>query len=132
MTRPAWESPPYNVVSVSLGALVTLTNVGATFDATAASKGLGFAVLDFTNATAVDFTVHANKIGTGTQSWQLWNETDGQQIAVIDDASAAGDNKVLTTTAAVALSGLKKVRVRARSSVAADDPVYYGASVVLR
>jgi hypothetical protein len=132
MTRPAWETPPYNVVSVSLGGLVTLTNVGAAYDATAGSKGLGFAVVDFTNVTAVDFTVHVNKAGTGTQSWQLWNETDGTQVAVIDDAAAVGDNKILTTTAGVNLSGLKKIRVRAKSTTAADDPVYYGACAVLR
>jgi hypothetical protein len=77
-------------------------------------------------------TVHVNKAGTGTQSWQLWNETDGTQVAVIDDAAAVGDNKILTTTAGVNLSGLKKIRVRAKSTTAADDPVYYGACAVLR
>ncbi len=133
MTRPLWESPPYNVTSVSLGGFATLTNIGASYDATAAAKGLGFAVVDFTNVSAVDFTVHVNKVGSGTQSWQLWNETDAAQLAVIDDAAAAGDNKVLTTTVTgLALSGMKKIRVRAKSTTAADDPVYYGGCAVLR
>lgn len=129
--RPTWETPPYNVTSVSLGGFVTLTNVGATFDSIAASKGLGCAEVDFTNMTSVKFTVRVNKIGTGTQNWQLWNDTDGSQIALISDAAAAGDNKVLTTTVSVALTGLKRIRVRANSSVGADDPLFYGACAVL-
>lgn len=130
--RPPWEKPPYNVVSVSLGGFVNLaTAVGAAYDGSAGSKGLGFATVDFTNVTSVAFSVRWNKIGTGTLSWQLWNETDGTQIAVIDDAAAAGDNKAQTVTAAVALIGLKQIRVRVKSTVAADDPVYYGSSVLL-
>jgi hypothetical protein len=128
--RPAWEVPPYNVTSASLGGFVTLTNVGAAYDAIPASKGLGCAELDFTNVTSLKFVVRVSKIGTGTQSWQLWNETDGTQIAVIDDAGVAAD-RVLTTTVSVALVGLKQVRVRAKSTVALDDPLYFGASCVL-
>ena len=113
--------------------MVTITNVGTAYDSTGASKGLGFTEIDFTGVVQVAFTVHYNKIAAGasTQSWQLWNETDAAQIGVLDDASAAGDNKVLTGTFNVALAGVKKVRVRAKSTVAADDPVFYGASLRL-
>ena len=111
--------------------MITLTNVGTTYDAIAASKGLGLQDIDFTGATSCLFRVFVNKIGTGTQSWQLWNVTDGTQIAVIDDAAAAGDNKNLSTTVVVNLAGVKTVRVRVKSTVAGDDPVFYGASVLL-
>lgn len=110
--------------------MVTLTNVGANYDTTAASRGLGIQDIDFTGIAQVVFRVRVNKIGTGTQSWQLWNETDGAEIARIDDAAAAGDNKNLVTTVVVALIGVKTVRVRAKSTVAGDDPVFYGASVL--
>lgn len=119
---------------VSIGSYNVLTNVGAAYDAVPNAKGLGVAVVDFTGYTSIDFRVFVSKVGTGIQSWQLWNVTDGTQLAVIDDpaASAAGD-KLLTTTAAilVPILGKKLVRVRAKSSIAADDPVFYGAAALL-
>mgnify|MGYP001586914319 CR=1 FL=1 len=110
--------------------MITLTNVGSSYDAIAASRGLGIQDIDFTGVTQVIFRVRVNKVGSGTQSWQLWNETDGAEIARIDDAAAAGDNKSLVTTVNVALTGIKTVRVRAKSTISADDPVFYGASLL--
>lgn len=108
--------------------MITLTNVGTSYDAITASRGLGFFARNFTGVTAVVFTVRVNKIGTGTQSWQLFNETDGTELGVINDAGAAGE-KVLEQQFAVNLTGRKRVRVRAKSTVAADDPVFFGADV---
>ena len=112
--------------------MITLTNVGSAYDAIAGSRGLGIMDIDFTGITQVLFKVRVNKVGTGTQSWQLWNETDGIEIGVIADGGAAGDNKLLSATFVVSLSGIKTVRVRAKSTTAGDDPVYYGASVLPR
>lgn len=109
--------------------MVTLTNVGTSYDAIAASKGLGMQLIDCTGVTAILFYIFVNKIGTGTQSWQLWNVTDGTQIAVIDDAAAAGD-KILNAQVNVALTGIKMVRVRAKSTVSTDDPVFYAATLL--
>jgi hypothetical protein len=118
--------------SLALGGYVVLTNVGAAYDTIAAAKGLGFAEVDFTGCTRLDFTVRCNKVGTGTQSWQLWDESAGAQLAVIDDAAAAGDNKVLTVAVTSNLpTGVKHIRVRAKSTVAADDPVWYGGALRL-
>lgn len=119
---------------VSLGALVTLTNVGATYDAITASQGLGVALIQTAGITQVIFGVKVQKVGTGTQSWQLWNETDGTEVAVIDDAGAA-TTKTLSTTVNFdpALgAGMKTIRVRAKSTVAADDPVYFGGTISIR
>lgn len=110
--------------------MVTLTNVGTTYDAIVASQGLGIGLLDFTGATQIVFRVKVNKIGMGTQSWQLWNITDSTQIAVLDDAGPAGV-KSLEITVPVALTGIKAVRVRAKSTVAGDDPVFLGAACLL-
>jgi hypothetical protein len=107
-----------------------LTNVGAAYDAITLSKDLGIALMDFTGATSVTFSVFVNKIGTGTQSWQLWNVTNGAEIAVINDAGAAGD-KYLTVTVSVALTGVKTLRVRAKSTVAGDDPWFYGSAIAV-
>lgn len=115
---------------VSFGGYLVLTNVGAAYDTTAQAKGLGIASIDFTECTRIDFFVNVNKVGTGTQSWQLWNVTDGSELMVIDDSGAAGDNKFLTANKTTNLpTGVKTVRVRAKSGTAADDPVYYGAAV---
>jgi hypothetical protein len=112
--------------------MVTLTNVGTAYDAIAASQGLGIGRLDFAGVTQVKFDVRVNKVGTGTQSWQLWNDTDGTQIGVIDDAGAAG-TKTLSATFNTGLpTGEKLVRIRAKSTNGADDPIFYGGSVLLR
>ena len=110
--------------------MVTLTNVGTTYDAIAASKALGVALYDFTGVTQVVFLVRYNKIGTGTLSWQLWNETNGTEIGVVTDA-VAGDNKRQEATFNVALTGVKEIRIRAKSTVANDDPVFYAGAVLL-
>ena len=112
--------------------MVTLTNIGASYDAIAASRGLGLQDVDFTGVGNVLFRVRVNKVGIGTQSWQLWNETDGVELTRIDDAGASGDNKNLSVTVAVALTGVKTLRVRAKSTTGTDDPVFYGASILLK
>lgn len=108
--------------------LVVLTNVGSTYDAIAGSKGLGMFRANFTGLTQVMLDVFVNKVGTGTQSWQLWNETDGTEIGVIDDAGATGD-KFLNAVFSVSLTGEKLVRLRVKSTVAADDPLFYDFAI---
>lgn len=110
--------------------MVTLTNVGTTFDAITASQGLGIAELDFTNIRQLTFRVRVNKVGSGTQYWQLWNETDGAELALIADAGATGI-KILSATVDLPTLGTKVVRVRARSTANTDDPIYLGSSVLL-
>jgi hypothetical protein len=110
--------------------MVTLTNVGTAYDSVANAKGLGIGLLNFTGITQLTFCVYYSKVGTGVLSWQLWNDTDGSQIGVITDSAAAGDNKVQQATFSVSLAGVKRIRVRAKSTVATDDPVFYGAAVL--
>lgn len=120
--------------TLTFGAFNVLTNVGATYDAIPASQGLGLALVQTVGITQIIFGVRVNKLGTGTQSWQLWNDTDGTEVAVIDDAGAAGI-KSLTTTVEfdpALVAGMRSVRVRAKSTVAADDPVYFGGTVSIR
>lgn len=111
--------------------MVTLTNVGTTYDAISVSKGLGCGLIDFTGVTTARMDLKVSKVGTGTQSWQLWNETDGAEIGVIADSGGAGD-KVLSQTFNVSLTGVKFCRIRCKSTVAADDPILYGASVLAK
>lgn len=109
--------------------MVALTNVGASYDAIDASQGLGIGLINFTGIAQILFEVRVKKIGTGAQRWQLWNETDAAEIGVIIDSGAA-TVKTLGATFPVNLSGVKRIRVRALSSVAADDPIFFGAAVL--
>jgi hypothetical protein len=121
--------------SYSLGATVVLTNVGAAYDTIDAARGLGFVRLEGAGISGVEFTVRYNKIGTGTLSWQLWDDTTAAEVGVIDDAAAAGNNKqsqVSIIPGSPLAPGLHTLRVRCKSTVAADDPVYYGATLRVR
>lgn len=128
LVRPTPEAYP-------LGGFVTLTNVGDVYDSTPASKGLGFTAVDTNGVTKVTLRVRYNKIGTGTLSWQLWNDTDAQQIGVFDDTGAAGDNKqvdIVVDPPAPLSGGVKALRVRVKSTTPADDPLYYGSTIFVR
>lgn len=118
---------------ISLGGYSVLTNVGATYDAIAASRGLGLVRLNFAGVSSLEWGVAVQKVGTGTQSWQLWNETDQVEMAVVTDANGAGVRFLNGPTVSNGSlpSGEKLVRIRAKSTVAADDPVYYGGWLVL-
>jgi hypothetical protein len=127
----AWTNCVKRPESVSFGGYQIVTNIGANYDAVVVSSGLGTAYMDFTDATSVVFTVRVNKVGTGTQSWQLWDATNGAEIGVINDAGAAG-HKVLTETFNAGLpTGLVLVRVRGKSTTAGDDPVYFGSAMIV-
>lgn len=112
----------------------TLTNVGASYDAVAVSQNMGFIPVQTAGITQIIFGVRVNKVGSGTQDWQLWNETDSQQVAVISDAGGTGVKTLQTTVdfGSPLGAGMKVVRVRARSSTAADDPVIFSAAASIR
>lgn len=116
--------------------MITLTNVGSTYDAITASQGLGVGVIDFTGVTEIRLVVRVNKIGTGTQSWQIWatnlDGSNGIEVGVINDAGATGIKTLTQTFTPPELSGEKIVRIRCKSTVAADDPIYLGGSVVAK
>lgn len=116
---------------VTFGGQITLTNIGTTYDGIVASQGLGSAIIQTVGISQIIFGVRVNKVGSGTQSWQLWNDTDSTQVAVIDDAGATGVKNLSTTQdfGAPLAAGIKTIRIRAKSTTAADDPVYMGASV---
>lgn len=111
--------------------MIALTNVGTAYDFIAAGKGLGFAVVDMTGVTQIVLTVYCSKIGAGTISWQLFNMTDGAEIGVINDAGAVGDKTLTGTFSGLSLTGLKQLRIRCKSTVATDDPNYFGSNLRL-
>lgn len=134
LMRPSdWNAEHIFATPLSLGGFMTLTNVGTAYDTIAQSRGLGLAAVMFTGVNRFRFGLIVDKVGTGTQSWQLWNQTDSVELAVIDDAGASTNGKVLEVVVDNPnITGIKLVRVRAKSTVAGDDPNYYGASLLLQ
>jgi hypothetical protein len=114
---------------ITFGGRITLTNIGTTF------LTLGAALVQTAGITEVIFGVRVQKIGNGTQSWRLFNDTDVSQIAIIDDTAAAGSEKNLSTTVSFSPAlgaGIKTILVQAKSTTAADDPVYFGGAASIR
>lgn len=119
---------------ITFGGQVTLTNIGTTYDGIALSQGLGSAIVQTAGITSIIFGVRVNKVGAGTQSWQLWDDTDSIEVGVIDDAGATGVKNLNTTINFGSPLGasIKVMRIRAKSTTANDDPVYMGASASIR
>ena len=120
--------------SYAIGAFVNLANVGTAYDAVPASRGLGVLWIEGGGITKVEFGVRYDKVGTGTLSFQLWDETTGTELCVVNDAAAAGNNKtgVATFNAAAPVAvGRHVLRVRCKSTVGTDDPVYLGSTIVV-
>jgi hypothetical protein len=120
-------------MSVSLGNFVVLTNVGATYDSSQAARGLPMIEMQMAGITGLKLTIRVEKVGTGVQSWQLWNETDSAEIMVFDDNGAAGVKTLSNTrTFSPALApGYKVARLRAKSTVVQDDPIYLSGTLVI-
>lgn len=120
---------------------VTLTNVGTAYDTGIDSQSLPFIYLQQAGVTRLDIELRVRKVGTGTQDWQLWNETDA--VAAIDtvtattgtlsDPNGAADRTLNAsrTFAAPLAAGVKKLRLRSKSSVSTDDPIFLNGAVLL-
>jgi hypothetical protein len=117
--------------------MITLTNVGTSYDAIAAARGLGIGRRDFRGYNRLTLDVHHTKVGTGTVTYQVYNETDaaplldasGTEVLVSDSGSAG--TRVLSATFTVNRSDVKLLRLRVKSTVAGDDPIYLGGSILL-
>lgn len=117
--------------------MITLTNVGSAYDFIPAARGLGIGRRDFRGYDRLTLDVFHNKVGTGVITYQLYNVTDATPLLdsggaeiVVADAAGAGE-RVLSATFTINRSDTKLLRVRVKSSVAGDDPIYLGGSVLL-
>jgi hypothetical protein len=131
------------VESYPLAGRVTLTNVGTAYDANADSQGLPFVWFQRAGVTRMEAEVRVRKAAaqTGVLDFQFWDETNG--VSALDsanattgsltDSAAAGDHTLTASrTFPSALSPqFVKVRLRAKSSVAGDDPTFLAASLLL-
>lgn len=116
------------MIAASLGGFVVLTNVGTTFDAIDASRGLGRIEADWKAYSTLVLDVSTKHVGTGALTWELWNETDSQAIGTVADANSTVWHTRRGTFLNVP-TGIKVLRLRVRSTVATDDPAFGGATL---
>ena len=121
-----WDLP------ISLGGYTVLTNVGTAYDAIDATQGLGMVHNDWTGVTELIVVVRCKQVGTGALTWELFNDTDGVSIGTIADANNTAWHTRTGTFTTSLPTGLKTLRLRVKSSVSTDDPVYAGATLLAR
>lgn len=125
----------------TLGGRVTLTNVGANYDTTLDSQSLPFVYLQVAGVTQINIELRVRKVGTGTQDWQLWDDTTPIEAigpgtltsGSLSDAAGAGDHTLTASRvfASPLAPSVRKLRLRAKSSTAADDPIFLNAALLI-
>lgn len=127
--------------SYALCGRVTLTNVGAAYDTTLDSQALPFIYIQRAGVIRIDMEVRVRKVGTGTQDWQLFDETNGVEAVgpatitsgSLSDNGAAADRTLNGSRvfASPLSPQVVKLRLRSRSSTALDDPIFLNAAILL-
>jgi hypothetical protein len=125
--------------SYPMSGRVTLTNVGVNYDSTLDSQSLPFVYLQAAGVTRIDIDLRVRKVGSGTQDWQLWDDTTGVEAigpgtltsGSLSDSAAAGDHTLQASRvfASPLSPGIRKLRLRARSSTTQDDPVFLNGAI---
>ena len=121
--------------SISIGSgPITLTNVGTAYDGIAASQGLGSVIIQTAGITRAVFGARFNRNGSGgTISWQFFNETDGNEVAVINDTTGANAKNVSVAVdfPSPLGAGVKVCRIRCKSTTPGDDPIFLGGALLV-
>jgi hypothetical protein len=124
-----------------LSGRITLTNVGTAYDTNSDSLSMPFVYLQGAGVTRVDLEMRVRKVGTGTQDWQVWDETNAVEAigpgsltsGSLSDAGGAADRTLQASRvfASALAPGVRKLRLRAKSSVATDDPIFLNAALLV-
>lgn len=117
-------------IVVSLGGYGPVT-LGTSNDATDASKSLGFFEVDVEGLTRLRATLRYRRVGTGVLTIELFNETTGNAIMTQTDNSTTTDQSITQIIFPSNGIGVHRLRLRIRSTVGTDVPIFYGASFIL-
>jgi hypothetical protein len=112
----------------------TKTNIGSSFiNVYTGNAGEG-QLVDFFGMKEYRLVVSVNKVGTGTQDAGIMDVTNAANVVSVADAGAAGEHTLDSGWIALAawMTGQVIVKPVAKSSVAADDPVYRQFALYLR
>jgi hypothetical protein len=116
------------------GVAVTKTNIGTAWVNVLPGANGERSLVDFTGATHYRLIASANLVGTGPFGLRVVRDSDSAvlyenaNIAVTGERELDTDWQVLPAEA----SGLALVRVQAKSTVAADDPVFRRVTILVR
>lgn len=105
---------------------ITKTNIGTTYVNVPVGANGERSLVDFTGCTEYRLVLHANLIGTGPFGVRLVRDSDDAILYENASIALTGERELDTgwQTLPAAASGLILVRFQAKSSVAADDPVF--------
>jgi hypothetical protein len=111
----------------------TKTNIGASFvDIYVNTNADGKSVqIDTNGKTQVRLAVLWNKIGTGTQTVQVL-EVGTANVLISLDVVSGRNASALTAIPAALQNSVKIYKLQAKSTTAADDPVFEGCQIFLK
>lgn len=119
---------------IAAGSAVTKTNIGSTYVDVLPGLNGQRALVDFTGCTQFRVIANVNLVGTGVNTLRLVRDSDSAVLYESATLGAAGERELDSgwLTLPAQASGLSLVRVQAKSTVAADDPVYRRCVVLVQ
>lgn len=113
---------------------VTKTNIGTTYVSIPPGANGERCLVDFTNATQFRIIMHANLVATGPFGVRLLRDSDNAVLFENASVALTGERELDTDWLSLPAeaNGLILVRLQAKSSVAADDPVFRRIIMLVR
>ena len=118
------------------GAAITKTNVGTAYVNICPGLNGERLIADFTGCTQFRLMLHANLIGLGQFGARVVRDGDNEVLFEAANLGAAGERELDTDWTALPAAfigqGVVALRAQAKSTTAADDPVFRALRVGLR
>jgi hypothetical protein len=105
---------------------VTKTNIGTSYVNVPIGANGERTLVDFTGCTQYRAILHANLVGTGPWQVRIIRDSDSAVLYESPSITQSGERELDTDwqTLPAEASGLMYVRLQAKSSVGADDPIF--------
>ncbi len=122
----------YNILPP--GSAITKTNIGTAWTNVLPGANGQRSLVDFTGCTQFRIVVTANLVGTGPFGARIVRDSDGAVLYENDAIALTGERELDTGWLPLpgAAVGLDLVRFQAKSTVAADDPVFRRCVVLVK
>lgn len=113
---------------------VTKTNIGTAYVNIPPGANGERSLIEFTGCTQFRIVLNANFVGTGPWNVRLVRDSDNAVIYESPNLTQTGERELDTDWQSIPAeaSGLAVVRIQAKSTTAADDPVFRRCVVLVR